>query len=176
MKKTILIATLLTLALLNSGCGTVMGKTASSNINPDFNINEYKRVYTEFDNADILMLPVEVFFFDTLKKQSLNNKYFKKGDLYVYSSTHEGFCLPPRFNPRIMSLQFTFPRIASVKVEDAITRQVLLEVHYKRALLSTGAGYFECEKMIMEELEKAFVKSRGKMISASKEATPKEQP
>ena len=150
-----------------SGCGTIVGKSVNSEISPDFNIKDLQRYHSRFIN-DGFDISTVIDVFEEERLVPYNGQGGIK-DIEVYVDAESGFCLPPRFNPRIMSLQFTFPRKASVKVEDAITKKVLLEVNYKRALFAIGAGYEECRNMIIEALKKALVESKKNPTNPSKQ-------
>ena len=156
------------LLMFSSGCGTIMGKTVDSEINPEFNIDKYNR-FNDSDIADGFCIESVV---DVFRDKGLlfYNGQAREQDLKIYLDAKEGFCLPPRINPNLSFwLQFTFPRSASVKVEDAVTKKVLLEVNYKRAFFATGAGYKECRELIIEELKKAFAESKKNPTNPSKQ-------
>ena len=154
--------------LLCSGCGTIMGKSISTKTSGSFNIKNYKRYNTNLDNNSYFILDdIEPPF--EAEGLIYNNTMNKKGDIEIYVISELGYCLPPRYNPRIRGYWYTFPRKVSVKLEDAITKKVLLEIHYKRALFATGTGYEECGNIIIEALKKAFAESKKNPTNPSKQ-------
>ena len=162
------------LLMFSSGCGTIIGKTVDSKINPEFNIEQYKRYTPDYPNDGLSVEPV----INPFRHEGLVRFNGKggNGDLKIYIDAHKGFCLPPQINPHVpFWLQFTFPRSASVKVEDAVTKKILLEVNYKRALFATGAGYQECRQLIIKELEKAFAESRKNKLKPTPSTNPNPQ-
>ena len=151
-----------------SGCGTIIGKNINTEINDNFNINHYKRYYSDSDDASAFLDDALWVFF---KEQGLifDKTMNKKGDIKVYITAEQGFCLPPRYNSRIGGYWYTFPRKVAIKLEDAITKKVLLEIYYKRALFATGADYEECENIIIEALKKALAESKKNPTNPSKQ-------
>ena len=146
-----------------SGCGTFIGTSINTTVSPDFNINEYKRFDSYFeDETKFIRLEVNVFFKENNLKVFFDKiEDYSNGDLLVLVTGHNGFGFPPAFISHNLNLGFTFPHLFSVEIKDAVTKKQLLLCVYKSAFFSMGS-YYGCEKMIIAELQKAFDESRKK--------------
>jgi len=151
-----------TVLLLCNGCTRFMGKDVMTEVNSSFNISQYKRTYVDFDdNSSTLMQSIDAFF----EKQGFTEyncfSDSKKGDLYVYVTMEKGFCLPP-VGGMHFDIVFTLPQKATVTIQDALTKEVLLTCSYKRGLFATDAAFVECEDLILASLKNAFADLRKK--------------
>ncbi|MFA6102062.1 MAG: hypothetical protein WCV67_05585 [Victivallaceae bacterium] len=157
-----LVISLSTTLLLCNGCTSFIGKDVMTEVNPNFNISQYKRAYVDFDdNSSTLMQSIDVFF----EKQGFvgynSLAVSRKGDLFVYVTMEKGFCLPPKAGMHF-DIVFTLPKKATVTVLDSLSKETLLKCSYVRGLFATNAGFVECEDLILESLKKAFAEQRKK--------------
>ena len=149
-----------------SGCGTFIGTSINTTVSPDFDVKKYKRSEINYGNETFCLISTELDrLFEKNKIIQSNPQYNPKphfsGDLLVLVTGYEGFSLPPAFISHNLNLGYTFPRLVSVEIQDAVTKKQLLLCVYKSGFFSM-CSYSECRKMILDELQKAFDESRKK--------------
>ena len=158
-----------------SGCGTLIGTTINTTVSPDFNIKEYKRFHSHYDDETYPFLGLEVNVFlkdDNLKRFLGKYGEYSSGDMLVLVNGHLGFGLPPGLISHQFDFGYTFPRLVSVEIQDAVTKKQLLLCVYKSGFFSM-CSYSDCRKMIIAELQKAFDESRKKHEVEQPASAPK---
>ena len=156
-----------------SGCGTFIGTTINTTVNPDFNIKEYKRFDSHYEDEMYTCFSMEVdrVFENNLTEFSGEHGEYYSDDMVVFVTGHKGFSLPPSPG-RHLNLIFTHPRLVNVEVQDAITGKQLLLCVYESGFFSM-CSYSDCRKMIIAELQKAFDESRKKHEVEQPASAPK---
>ncbi len=142
-----------------SGCGTFIGTTIDTTVNPDFNADKYNGFdFNTSDDVTFIGRDIELFIENSkLKRIMGEDSILRYGDLLVFVTGHCGFSLPPAIGH--VELIYTNPRLVSVEIQDAVTKKQLLLCVYKSGFFSM-CSFPECREMVIDELKKAFDKSR----------------
>jgi len=154
------------------GCSSIGGKSVETTVSPEFDISNYHRTYIGYgDNASFLYDIDEVF--ENFGVEYINSSEYLKShdshDLYVIVTADKGFTLPPTPTRGGQGPLFVQPKMATVEVQDAMTKKQLLLCTYRRGFFGT-ASYGECREMLVAELSRVFkeLKSKGNSVSTDK--------
>ncbi|MFZ2656208.1 MAG: hypothetical protein WAX69_14855 [Victivallales bacterium] len=154
------------------GCSSVGGKSIETTVNPEFDILSYHRVYIDCgDEASFLSMDIYKVF-EIFGVEYINNSEYLKShdshDLYVIVTADKGVTLPPTPTRGGQGPLFVQPKIATVEIQDAMTKKQLLLCTYRRGFLGT-ASYGECREMLVNELTQIFneLKAKGKSPTPS---------
>ncbi len=164
MYKLKIFSIFLTLGILTlgSGCSSISGKSVETTVNPEFDVTNYHRVYVVYVDDNYFLMPaVEAVFEDNGFENLNNRKYLKEHDLNVIVTTDTGFCLPPTPTSGRQGPLFVQPKMATVEIQDAMTKKQLLLCTYRRGFFGTSS-YNVCRDMLVAELTSVLTELKTK--------------
>jgi len=163
-KKSISILMFLSVIILSSGCGTIIGKRVDVEEKDVKALKKYKNfIIKRQEDSESIYIERSI---ESLMRVNGLKKFYHQEDLDQLNEDYlifkafisDGFCLPPQIG-HCFSIWYFLPTYVNITLLDGRTKKELYTVEYHRALLAFNAGPPECEDMVIGELRKAFIQA-----------------